>query len=132
MPRRRIILFALVVALAIVIAVRRPWDRPQQPTAPPGVDMTKMATLQCVIAGGGPCTVKVEGQSGSTLNRFTFNLNGVSKSLTQHAEAPLTLEAVTIERGGKTHTQEVKITISAGQSREIKVNADDSVEIVSP
>jgi hypothetical protein len=132
MARRRIILFALVVAVAVFIAVRRPWDLPQQPAVPPGVDMKKMATLQCVIAGGGPCTVKVEGRTGSGLARFTYNLSGVSKSLTQHAEAPLELDAITVERDGKTHKQELTVAISAGQSREIRINADDSIEVVTP
>jgi hypothetical protein len=132
MARRRLILFALVVAVAIVIAVRRPWDRPVQPAVPPNIDMTRMATLRCVIAGGGPCTLKVEGRSGAALTRFTFNLTDVSKSLTQHAEAPLELDAVTVERGGKTQRQDLKVTIPAGQSREIRINADDSAEIVTP
>jgi hypothetical protein len=129
MARRRIILLALVVAVAVAIAIRRPWDRPVQPNAPPGIDVTKMATLQCVIAGGGPCTVKIEGRTGGGLARFTFNLAGVSKSLTQHVEAPLELDAVTVERGGKTHRQELNVTIPAGQAREIKINEDNSVEV---
>jgi|SRR5947209_9493005 len=146
MARRRIVLFALVVAVAIFIAVRRPWDQPVQRHPPgqtppntvdgPDVDPLnpgKLVTLQCVLNGAGPCTVKVESRgAGGSVNHFTFNMSGVTKSLTQRTLGPLTIDAVTVERDGTTHRQELKVIIPAGQSREIKVNADNSVEFVTP
>ncbi len=134
MARRRLIIFALVVVAAVFLAVRRPWERRQPPPTidAPNLDVLhpeKLVTFQCVIDGGGSCTVRVAGHHGEALDRITFNMAGEARSALQRVAGPWTIDSITVERGGKTHRQDLNLTIPGGQKREIWVNADDTVEL---
>jgi hypothetical protein len=139
-PRRRLILFALIVAAAVILAVQRPWEKVAPPRPPaigaPNLDVlnpAKLVALRCLLAGGGPCSVTIVGHSGETLSRLTFNLSAAgTPSGSQSVAGPFTIDTVNVERGGKTHRQEFNVTILGGQTREVRVNPDDTVELVTP
>ena len=130
----RLVSSALTVVAAVILAVRRPWEqsKPLPTVDAPNLDVLhpeKLVTLQCVIGGGGPCSVRVTGHHGEALDRLTFNMAGETRSAFQRVAGPLAIDSITIERGGKTHRQELNLTIPGGQKREILVNADDTVEL---
>jgi hypothetical protein len=141
MTRRLLVLAAVMVAVAGVLVVRRPWERPAagpannpQPAGITAADVAKlnpasMVTLRCVIAGGGDCGLTIMGSNGDNIDRTMFNLKvGIPQETLKIA--PFTIKSITLERDGKKHTQNTNMTIPPGQKRELRVRADDSVEIV--
>jgi hypothetical protein len=143
MSRRLIVLAVVMMTVAVVLAVRRPWERqppqqpaPQQPYAITSDDLAKlnpanMVTLRCIIPGGDDRSVTILGGSGGNIDRTNFHLKDKeAREFTKKASGPFTIATVTVERGGQSHKQELNITIPAGQTREIRIKPDDTVEIV--
>ena len=82
------------------------------PCEPPTIAMTK--ALRDIGKAGGK--VKMVGfDSGS-----------------QSVLGPLTIDSVIVDRGGKVNRQELKLVVPAGQTREFRINADETVEVVTP
>ena len=141
--RRRLIILACLVAIAaIVVAVRRPWEHPAVgPQAPfvinpadlEALNPANLATLRCIIPGGDDCTVTILGNARGSIDRTNFNLHGGEpRQFLKRALAPFIIETVTVERGGKTHKQELNLTIPPGQTREIRITPDGGVEVAAP
>jgi hypothetical protein len=131
--RRLMALGFVVVAAAVGLSVWRPWQKPppQPPINAPGVDpLNPASTVTLVVkTAGDPCTVTMTGRYSSTLDRSTFNKVAAGEARTRRVPGPYTLQTITVERGGKTHKQDLNVTIPGGQTREIWVNADDTVEV---
>jgi hypothetical protein len=141
----------IVVAAGVVLAVWRPWATPQPPPdardpkgtvnfKPPEItdpgallDPARMVTFVCVNQAGGPCKVRVTGHAGNTSADMSAQLAAApSRAPNLLTSGPFTVEAITVERGGKSRRQALNVTVPGGQTREVRVNADDGVELVRP
>lgn len=131
--RRLMALGFIVVAAAVGLSVWRPWQKPPPVTIDaPGLDPlnpAKMVTLWVVKSAGGSGRVTLTGHYGSTFDRAVFNMPVGETRYQRRVSGPYVIEAVTVERDGKTHRQELNVTVSGGEARQITINADDSVEV---
>ncbi len=142
-PRARlgILAPALAAAVAMALVIWQPWsDRsavtvkaPSNPP-PPTIDLgsltlTNAATLKATNKTGGPCKLTLDG-AGGFQGHFTSELAAGESNSVLHVSAPFTVESLTVDRAGKSHRHELKLTLTGGETREIVINADDSVEIV--
>ena len=131
--RRQMALGFVVVVAAVGLAYSRPWQKPppiviDAPALDP-LNPAKLVTLAIINSAGEPCTVSMTGHYGNTLDRATFTKLSPSETRSRGVPGPYTLDTVTVERGGKSHRQELNVTIPGGESRQLTVNADDTVEV---
>jgi hypothetical protein len=137
MNRRRLLVFVAVVVAAAAVYQFAPRQQAKQAPLPvigPNGDLlnpSKLVTLRCVLAGGGPCTVSVAAHSGDTRDRLIFKLKPGEPG-SQSVLGPLTVDSVIVDRAGKVNRQELKLDVPAGETREFRVQADDTVEVVTP
>ncbi|HEX4592517.1 MAG TPA: hypothetical protein VH120_21490, partial [Gemmataceae bacterium] len=129
MNRRRLLVFLAVVVAGVIVfqLTQRQHQKPAQP--PPTLDAPNLnvlnpaniVSIQCVLAGGGPCTVTISGHYGETLDRSIFKLSPENpRPPVKRVPGPFTIDSVIVDRGRQVNRQELKITIPAGQSRELR------------
>jgi hypothetical protein len=136
----------VVIGAAVAFAVWGPWPAPRPPTAqmpPPIIDPAevlkaakidggKAVTIVVVKSAGGPCKVTVTGGHGDSHGDLTANLQeGEGRSMMM-ISGPYTIETVTVERAGNTKRHDLKITVPGGETREVRVREDDSVDVAAP
>jgi hypothetical protein len=146
--------FAIVGAVVLVgtvaiLSVWRPWvaigvvPRPTVPAATEGasftplpvnlnelVDPAKMVTLVCVNKSGRACRVTVAGGFGSLRGRTSAELPAGETPSSMMISGPYTIETITVERDGKSHRQDMNFTLSVGLKYDVRVSADDTVEVI--
>jgi hypothetical protein len=131
--RRLMAVGFIIVVAAVGLSVWRPWQKPPPITVDaPGLDLlnpAKLVTLSIVKSAGGPGRVTLTGHYGSTFDRAFFNLLAGETQYQRRVTGPYVIETVTVERDGKSHRQELNVTIPGGEGRRITINADDTVEV---
>ena len=138
--QRWFIVGLIVIAAAISFVIWRPWiSIPAGRTSTDGsagqpaiINDAKMVNLVCAKSAGGPCKVTLVGGHGDAHGNMTANLQSGEDQSMMMISGPYTIESVTVERSGKTRQNDLKITIPGGETREIRVNEDDSVTVTSP
>jgi hypothetical protein len=131
--RRLMAVGFIVVAAAVGLSVWRPWQKPPPVTIDaPGFDPlnpAKMVTVWVVKSAGGSSHVTLTGHCGSNFERAVFNMPAGETRYRWRVSGPYVIEAVTVERDGKTHRQELNVTVPGGEARQITINTDDTVEV---
>jgi hypothetical protein len=135
--QRRLMAFGfLVIAAAVGLVAWKPWRQPPPvPVDVPNLSVlnpANLVTLSVVKSAGGPGRMTMTGHYGNTFDRAVFNMPPGEGRYLRRVPGPYVLDTVTVERDGKTHRQELKLTIPAGESRQITANADDTVEVGPP
>ena len=143
LPRRRLLLVVAIVLVGIVFAVRRPWehmgngpDGGQSPYTITSTDFDLLnpannVTLRFVVSGDDDCTVTVTGGHGGNIERSNFRVKGTEeRTRTLKARGPFIINSVTVNRDGQTHKKDLNVTVPPGQTREVRIKPDGSVEIV--
>jgi hypothetical protein len=151
-----VVLGLVIVGALTAVTFWRPWDTPDaspsknvpmvdakdnaftpEPIDPVALldglklDRTKIVTLVYVNTSGGPCKVTVAGGQGSNRRSISANLPAAESRQAMVVPGPYTIKTVTVERDGKARQQEMNVTIAGGQTHEVRVNADDTVEVVA-
>ncbi len=88
-----------------------------------------MARLVATNRSDAPCKLTVDG-SGTFRGNFGCDLAVRESRAVLLVNAAFTVESVTIDRAGKSRRHEMKLALSGGETREVVINADDSVEVV--
>jgi hypothetical protein len=140
MNRHRWVVVGLaVIAAAVAYAVWRPWPAPTPSSSDPAaapkpaiISDGKTVNLVIVKSAGGPCMVTVTGSHGDSRPSWTARLQAGDDQSLLMIPGPYSIDAVTVERAGKTRRHELKITIPGGETREVRVNEDDTVVVAPP
>ena len=131
--RRLMAVGFIIVTSAVGLTVWRPWQNsPPITIDAPGLDLlnpAKLVTLSVGKSAGGSAQVTLTGHSGSGLDRVVFKMPAGETRYQRRVSGPYVIENVTVERDGRTHRQELNVTVPGGESRQITVNADDTVEV---
>jgi hypothetical protein len=131
----------VVLGVTIALALWRPWSSPP-PEVPvedlagnPDVaslfDPTRVVTFTAVNRSGGPVKVTLQGTFPGGNSTLSMEMSDEQSRSSLKVTGPFTVESITVERGGTSRLQEVKATVPAGESREIRVNGDGSVELAA-
>jgi hypothetical protein len=89
----------------------------------------KLVTFIGVNKSSRSCKVTVTGGGDNFHSNISADVPaGQSRNLSS-VNGPFTIQAVTVERDGKSRRHDLKVPVAAGEKKEIRVNEDDTIEV---
>lgn len=142
-PRRWAVIGAVLIAAgaATALAIWRPWvPRAAQPFDIPAnefpdlgtlLDPARLVTVAVDNRTGGPCKLTIAASGPGTHMDLSWDLAAGESRMIQKVAGPLTIETIAVDRGGTSRRREIKVTVTAGQTGKVRLDADGSVEVVT-